>query len=89
MIVATNDIEEDKVNYLTLLWIEQNLNTCANSAEIRKKLEGISYECEAEELIQEMNVNRLIPGLHYTPHTVRDQYFAIRYMVDKDNFYER
>jgi hypothetical protein len=77
------------VSYLTILWIEQHLNTCVNQSEIRQQINNIVYECEAEQLIEEMNNNRLIPGFHYTPHKVEDQYFAIRFMVDKDNYHDR
>ena len=77
------------VSYLTLLWIEQHVNTCVNQSEVRKRLNEIVYECEAEQLIEEMNANRLIPGYHYTPHLVEDMKWAIRYMVDKDNLYDK
>lgn len=80
---------EDFVSYLTILWIEQHINTCANRDEIQRKLSQIVYECEAEQLIQEMNMNRLIPGFHYTPHKVEDQYWAIRFMVDKDDYHDK
>lgn len=79
----------DYVSYLTLLWIEQNINTCTNQSEVRRRLNEIVYECEAEQLIEEMTANRLIPGFHYTPHKVEDQYWAIRFMVDKDNYHDR
>lgn len=80
---------EEFVSYLTLLWIEQNLNKCSNQSEVRRKIDHIVYECEAEQIIQEMNANRLIPGFHYTPHLVEDQKWAIRFMVDKDDYHDK
>lgn len=79
---------DEYVSYLTILWIEQHLNTCVNQSEIRRKMNELVYECEADQLIQEMNANRLIPGFHYTPHLVEDQRRAIQFMVDKDNYSE-
>lgn len=89
MIVATDGIEDEPVSYLTLLWIEQHLNTVVNQSEVRLKLETIRYEWEAQKLIQEMNDNRLIPGFHYTPHLLEDQREAIKFMVDKDDYNDK
>ena len=87
--ILADDHSEEPVSYLTLLWIEQRVNTCTNQSEVRRKLETIKYEIEAQELIQEMNTNRLTPGYHYTPHLVEDMKWAVRYMVDKDNLYDK
>ena len=75
---------EDFVSYLTLLWIEQNINKCTNQSEVRQKLNKIVYECEAEQLIEEMKANRLIPGLHYTPHKLDEMREYSKYLNDKD-----
>lgn len=72
------------VNYLTILWIEQNIYMCTNQSEVRRALDKIVYECEAEQLIQEMQTNRLIPGLHFTPHKLDEQREYSRYLNDKD-----
>ena len=77
------------VSYLTLLWIEQHVNTCVNQSEVRKRLNEIVYECEAEQLIEEMNANRLIPGYHYTPHKLDEMREYSKYLNDKDDKLQR
>lgn len=89
MIIANDSIEDEPVSYLTLLWIEQHLNTVVNQSEVRIRLERIKYEWEAQKLIHEMNDNRLIPGFHYTPHLLEDQKNAIQFMVDKDDYHDK
>lgn len=74
-----------EVSYLTLMWIEQNVHTCTNQSEVRQKLKEIQYECEAEQLIQEMMANRLIPGLHFTPHRLDEMREYSKYLNDKDD----
>lgn len=61
----------------------------SNQSEVRARLAGLRYEWEAQKLIEEMNNNRLIPGFHYTAHRVDEQLNAIRFMVDKDDYYDR
>jgi hypothetical protein len=85
LILASADNEVEVVSYLTLLWIEQRINKCANQSEVRQQLDSIIYECEAEQLIQEMEVNRLIPGLHYTAHKLDEMREYSRYLNDKDD----
>lgn len=88
MILAEENNEE-LVSYLTLVWIEQHVNTCTNQAEVRRKINKIKYEIEAQELITEMRQNRLIPGLHYTPHKLDEMKEYSKYLNDKDDKFER
>ena len=76
---------EEFVSYLTLLWIEQNIHKCANQSEVRKALTKIQYECEAEQLIQQMYENRLMPGRDFTPHLLDEQREYSKYLNDKDD----
>jgi hypothetical protein len=83
-LILADDHSEEPVSFLTLQWIEQNINTCVNQSEVRRKLETIKYEIEAQELIEQMNQNRLIPGLHFTPHKLEQMREYSKYLNDKD-----
>lgn len=83
MILAEEDNEEP-VSFLTLQWIEQNVNTCTNQSEVRRKVDKLRFEVEAQELIKEMQANKMIAGLHYVPHKLDEQREYARYLNDKD-----
>lgn len=51
-------------------------------------LSHIKYEKDAIEFYNYLQQNQLIPGYHYTPHTVNEIGMAVRYMVAKDNLHE-
>lgn len=83
--ILADDHSEEPVSFLTLQWIEQNLNTCINQSEVRRKLETLRYEIEAQELVEQMRQNKLIPGRDYTPHKLEDQREYSKYLNDKDD----
>lgn len=85
MIIADNHSEDEPVSFLTLSWIEQNLNRVICQDEVRRKLDKIKYEWEAQELVTLMNQNRLIPGRDFTPHLLDDQREYSKYLNDKDD----
>ena len=85
MIIADNNSEDEPVSFLSLLWIEQNVNTVTNQSEVRVQLVKIKYEWEAQKLIAQMEENRLIPGLHYTPHKLDEMKQYSQYLNDKDD----
>lgn len=85
MILATDNQEDEPVSYLTLLWIEQHVNTVVNQSEVRRKIDKIKFEWEAQELIQEMRTNKLIPGLHFTCHKLDEMKEYSKYLNDKDD----
>jgi len=47
------------------------------------------YKSDAYDLLKELGESMPIMGRDITPHTVKEQGEAIRYSVDKDDFYER
>lgn len=51
-------------------------------------LSHIKYEKDAIEFCNYLIANQLIPGFHYTPHTINEIGIAVRFMVDKDNLHE-
>jgi len=55
---------------------------------MHKRLSKITHEEEAMELYNYLRANQLIPGYHYTPHSVIDQGIAIKFMVSKDDLHE-
>lgn len=81
--------EPEQVSFYTLEKIEILIQRCALD---REKMHGvlalIKYEKDALEFYDFLLQNQLIPGLHYTPHTISEQGHAIRFMVYKDDYNE-
>ena len=89
MILADNHSEDEPVSFLTIAWIEQNLNRVICQDEVRKKLDKIKYEWEAQKLVEMMNQNRLMPGRDFTPHLLDEQREYSKYLNDKDDNIQR
>lgn len=88
---APEDYEEvrEMVSFYTLEKIEILIRTSSlDRAECNERLSKIHHEEEAMEFYNYLRGNQLIPGFHYTPHSVVDQGIAIRFMVYKDDLHE-
>ena len=75
-----------------MTWLERLIQTAMvdNREDFLRALSEMEYEIEAEAMIRELNELQPIMGLHAWPHGQgEDLGKAIRYMVDKDDFYER
>lgn len=62
------------------------------TSEERSNLETIAYtfnESEAQEWIDKLQDQMPIPGFHNTAHGMDEINKAVRFAVDKDDFYER
>ena len=81
--------EHELVSYYTLEKIETLIKRSSlDSIEMYKILGHIKYEKDALEFYNFLQQNQLIPGIHYTPHTIDEQGYAIRFMVYKDDLHE-
>lgn len=80
------------VQWGTLSLVEGLIHTALleDKSHYLRVLASIEYEIEAEALIEELLKIQPIMGLHCWPHGQgKELGEAIRYMVDKDEFYER
>lgn len=79
----------EMVSYYTMEKIGNLIQTSSLDRDrMFKKLDQLVYEKDAMELYNFIKNNQLIPGYHFTPHSVIDQGNAIRFMVSKDDLHE-
>lgn len=78
------------VSYFTLEKIEMAISrSCNDREQMHRILSKIKYEKDALEFYEYVLQNQLIPGFHYTPHTVREKKIAIQFLIDKDDYSEQ
>lgn len=88
---APEEYEEvsEMASFYTMEKIETLIRTSSlDRCKMFERLEKVVSESEAMELYNYIKGNQLIPGYHYTPHSVVDQGLAIRFMVSKDDLHE-
>lgn len=86
--VECDDLLES-VSFFTLEKIEMLISRSSlDRDKMYRILKRIQFETDALDFHNYLRGNQLIPGLHFTPHTLAEQKKAIEYMVSKDDLHE-
>lgn len=87
MICLSNDHYEE-LDFGLVVYID-NLIRQVQAPEYYERLNKITTDAEAQILIAELEAMRLPLPYERIPHTVKEQGETIRFLADKDDFYER
>lgn len=92
MIIANNNIEPDYASEVTIRRLRYLIAVALIDSEEKLKLESLTYTCTEDEAIEKilyLQEYLPIPGFHTTPHGVEEINQAVKFMADKDDFYDR
>lgn len=90
MITAKSDSEDILLEWSTFSTIESMLNiaTIDDKSSWINRLNGLTYDYEGEQMINDLKEYLPIMGLHRTPVNVKEAMEATRIRVERDNFQE-
>lgn len=92
MIIANNNIEPDYASEVTIRRLRYLIAVALIDSEEKLKLESLTYTCTEEEAVSKISYLQEylpIPGFHTTPHGTDEINQAVKFMADKDDFYDR
>lgn len=92
MIIARNDSEQEFASEITMRRLNMMISTALILSDERNELEMIAYTYTEEEANEKIEyLKEFLPqvGYHTVPHGMEDINRAVKYSVDKDDFYDR
>jgi hypothetical protein len=89
LIIATNSQPIDEVSYSTITYIESLIRQTQAGSGYWQRLDEVNTEEDAQLLIAELDRMRIPLAYERCPYTVDETTCCIKFLADKDDFYER
>ena len=89
MIIATNNQPIEEVSFTTLTYLDNLIRQTQAGKDYLDRLDRVNTEDDAQLLIGELERMRIPLAYERCPYTVDETTCCIKFLADKDDFYER